>query len=531
MSYVALYRKFRPNNFADVKGQEHIVTTLKNQIMSDRLGHAYLFCGTRGTGKTTVAKLLAKAVNCEHPVDGNPCGECNCCKSIAAGANMSVVEIDAASNNGVENVREIIDEVAFPPADAKFRVYIIDEVHMMSTGAFNALLKTLEEPPSYCIFILATTDPQKLPITILSRCQRYDFKRITIDTIADRLEELTSIENVDIEPRAIRYIAKAADGSMRDALSLLDQCIAFNYGVTLTYDNVLNVLGAVDTAVFSRLFRAVITQNVVECMKVLEDAVMSGRELTQFVGDFTWYLRNILIAKTSEKADEILDISSENRDNLMQEAEMIEVAVLLRYIRVISALSNEIRYSPQKRVQIEMALIKLCRPQMETDNESLLDRIRVLEEKLEQGVMVAAPAQGNAGRRDMSEEAPVTKVELPKALPEDIKTIVQSWGKIVSESEALIKTHLKGAYPSITEDGKLKIMLPTRIAKNHFETETNSEVLRNMFSEYVGKEVTYVLDFLDEEGEKRALNPNLCDIPGIQFEIVTEGTDDDKDFN
>ena len=204
MSYVALYRKFRPDNFEDVKGQDAIVTTLKNQIISDRLSHAYLFCGTRGTGKTTVAKLLAKTVNCEHPIDGNPCGECLSCKAIAQGASMSVTEIDAASNNGVDNVRQIIEEVQFPPADARYRVYIIDEVHMLSAGAFNALLKTLEEPPSYCIFILATTDPQKVPITILSRCQRYDFKRITIDTIALRLEELTAVENIKVETRARR---------------------------------------------------------------------------------------------------------------------------------------------------------------------------------------------------------------------------------------------------------------------------------------------------------------------------------------
>ena len=203
MSYVALYRKFRPDSFDDVKGQDHIVTTLRNQIVSGRVGHAYLFCGTRGTGKTTIAKLMAKSVNCENPNNGNPCGECPSCRAIAAGANMSVVEIDAASNNGVDNVREIIDEVAFPPADAKYRVYIIDEVHMLSIGAFNALLKTLEEPPGYCIFILATTDPQKIPITILSRCQRYDFKRITTDTITDRLEELSSVENIDVEPRAL----------------------------------------------------------------------------------------------------------------------------------------------------------------------------------------------------------------------------------------------------------------------------------------------------------------------------------------
>ena len=234
MSYTALYRKFRPDNFEDVKGQEHIVTTLKNQIKAERIGHAYLFTGTRGTGKTTVAKIFAKAVNCENPVEGSPCGNCASCRSIAGGASMNVIEIDAASNNGVDNIREIVDEVSYSPAEGKYKVYIIDEVHMLSIGAFNALLKTLEEPPSYVIFILATTEVHKIPITILSRCQRYDFRRITIDTIAGRMRDLMEAEQVQIEDKALRYVAKMADGSMRDGLSLLDQCIAFHLGQELT---------------------------------------------------------------------------------------------------------------------------------------------------------------------------------------------------------------------------------------------------------------------------------------------------------
>ena len=258
MSYMALYRKWRPDTFADVKGQDHIVTTLKNQIQADRIGHAYLFCGTRGTGKTTIAKIFAKAVNCEHPIDGSPCNECASCKAANAAASMNIIEIDAASNNGVDNIRDIKEEVQYSPTEGRFKVYIIDEVHMLSIGAFNALLKTLEEPPSYVIFILATTEVHKIPITILSRCQRYDFKRISVDTIADRLTELMVAERIEVEDKAIRYIAKMADGAMRDALSLLDQCLSFYIGQKLTYDNVLEVLGAVDTEVFSKLFRAII---------------------------------------------------------------------------------------------------------------------------------------------------------------------------------------------------------------------------------------------------------------------------------
>ena len=244
MSYTALYRKFRPTEFEDVKGQEHIITTLQNQIKANRIGHAYLFCGTRGTGKTTVAKIFAKAVNCENPKDGSPCGQCAMCKSIAAGTSMNVIEIDAASNNGVDNIRQISEEVAYRPTEGRYKVYIIDEVHMLSIGAFNALLKTLEEPPSYVIFILATTEFHKIPATILSRCQKYNFRHISADTIEERLQELMDAEGVQVEKKALAYVAKMGDGSMRDALSLLDQCIAFHIGESLTYENVLDVLGA-----------------------------------------------------------------------------------------------------------------------------------------------------------------------------------------------------------------------------------------------------------------------------------------------
>ena len=358
MSYTALYRKFRPQEFEDVKGQDHIVTTLKNQIKYDRIGHAYLFCGTRGTGKTTIAKIFAKAVNCEHPVDGSPCGECPTCRAIAAGTSMNVIEIDAASNNGVDNIREIREEVAYRPTEGKYKVYIIDEVHMLSAGAFNALLKTLEEPPSYVIFILATTEVYKIPITILSRCQRYDFHRISIDTITARLSDILKAEGVQAEEKAVRYVAKAGDGSMRDSLSLLDQCIAFYLGQELTYDKVLEVLGAVDTEVFSHMLREIIAGNILNTLSLLERLVIEGKELSQFVNEFTWYLRNLLLVKSSDDMEDVLDMSSENLALLKEEAQMIEPEVLMRYIRIFSDLANQVKYSSQKRILIEIALIK-----------------------------------------------------------------------------------------------------------------------------------------------------------------------------
>lgn len=495
MSYTALYRKFRPDRFEDVKGQEHIVTTLRNQIKAERIGHAYLFCGTRGTGKTSIAKIFAKAVNCENPVDGSPCRECRICKAIASGASMNVIEIDAASNNGVDNIREIVDEVSYSPAEGKYKVYIIDEVHMLSIGAFNALLKTLEEPPSYVIFILATTEAHKIPITILSRCQRYDFKRIAIDTITNRLRELMEIEQISVEDKALRYIAKSADGSFRDSLSLLDQCIAFHFGKVLTYDMVLDVLGAVDTEVFGRLFEHVLDQDVAGCISLLEEIVMQGRELTQFITDFTWYLRNLLLVKTSDAdvVEDTVDMSSENLERLKTEAEGVTQDTVMRYIRIFSELSGQIKYTAQKRILIEIALIKLCRPSMETDKESILDRVRVIEDKLEKGIIQAASSdaqntlnQSGTVQAVMAAQRP----QLPKAIPEDIKMIVNKWPSVVGETSMPMKQYLKAAKLSLGGDNKLMLVVEDGMASDYFlRQEGHKELLEQIVSDIAGKEI------------------------------------------
>ncbi len=450
MSYTALYRKWRPPSFSDVKGQAHIVQTLKNQIIAGRIGHAYLFCGTRGTGKTSIAKIFAKAVNCEQPVDGSPCGKCHTCKNIAAGASLNVVEIDAASNNGVENIREIRDEVQYPPTEGKYRVYIIDEVHMLSTGAFNALLKTLEEPPSYVIFILATTEVQKIPVTVLSRCQRYDFKRITVETIVDHLKELTAAEHIQVEDQALTYIAKAADGALRDALSLLDQCIAFHYGELLTYDNVLDVLGAVDTTVFGTMFQAIVENRTKDCITFLEELVIQGRELGQFVIDFIWYLRNLLILKSVDNGENLLDMSVENQNMLKEDSKRTDNETLLRYIRVFSDLSNQLRYAFQKRVLIEVALIKLTRPQMEQNLDSILQRISNIEKQLESGISGTVPLPVlNGGGEDAGsivpspQLTPAERVALPKGQLEDLNMIRGEWGKIIRELGGPIRASFK----------------------------------------------------------------------------------------
>ncbi|MGN0342956.1 MAG: DNA polymerase III subunit gamma/tau [Roseburia sp.] len=486
MSYMALYRKFRPQEFEDVKGQDHIVTTLKNQIKADRVGHAYLFCGTRGTGKTTIAKIFAKAVNCEHPVDGSPCGECASCKAIAQGNSMNVIEIDAASNNGVENIRQIREEVAYSPTEGKYKVYIIDEVHMLSIGAFNALLKTLEEPPAYVIFILATTEAHKIPITILSRCQRYDFRRITIDTISDRLTELMEKEQVDVEEKAIRYVAKAADGSMRDALSLLDQCIAFYLGKRLTYDNVLEVLGAVDTEVFSRLLRRILDEDVAGAISLLDELVLEGRELGQFVNDFTWYLRNLLLLQGSADAEDVLDMSSENLALLKEEAGMVEMEVLMRYIRIFSELSNQVKYSSQKRILIEIAIIKLCKPAMEPSTDAITDRLTKIEKRLEEGIVTVREAAGAA------ESVPVKKAErppLPKAVPEDIQLVVKNWSGIVEQMSSPTRIYMRQAHLSLAGDNRLMIVLDDPMAAKMMSDEAHYPEIKNVISDYVERDV------------------------------------------
>lgn len=488
MSYTALYRKFRPSRFKDVKGQEHIVTTLQNQIKADRIGHAYLFCGTRGTGKTSIAKIFARAVNCEHPVEGSPCGECASCKAIAAGVSMNVIEIDAASNNGVDNIREIVDEVSYSPAEGRFKVYIIDEVHMLSIGAFNALLKTLEEPPSYVIFILATTEVHKIPITILSRCQRYDFRRISIETIAERLRELMEKEQVQVEEKALRYIAKTADGSMRDALSLLDQCIAFHFGQELTYDKALDVLGAVDTEVFSRLLRHVISREVTGCIGLLEEIVMQGRELSQFVTDFTWYLRNLLLLQSSDDIEDIIDVSSDNLLRLKEESGMLETETLMRYIRIFSELSGQIKYAPQKRILIEIALIKLCRPDMERDIGSVAERVRVIEEQLENGV-VAVVAPGTA--ESVSAPVPVKeRPPLPKAIPADVQAAVERWQDIVANAAMPMKQYLKEARLSLGGDSRLMVVVEDGLASDYFlRQEGHKELLEQLLADMTGREI------------------------------------------
>ncbi|MBR5337798.1 MAG: DNA polymerase III subunit gamma/tau [Lachnospiraceae bacterium] len=524
MSYVALYRKFRPGEFEEVKGQEHIVTTLTNQIKADRIGHAYLFCGTRGTGKTTIAKLFARAVNCENPKDGSPCNECPTCRAILEGRSMNVVEIDAASNNGVDNIREIRDEVNYSPTEGKYRVYIIDEVHMLSAGAYNALLKTLEEPPSYVIFILATTEVHKIPVTVLSRCQRYDFRRISIETITGRLREISDREGLDVEEKALSYIARVADGSMRDALSLLDRCIAFFMGEGLTYDKVLDTLGAVDTGVYGEMFEMVLKKDVAGLMSKVEEIVLAGRELTNFVNEFTWYLRNLMLLKSSDEMEDVIDVSSENLAVLKEQASKVDFDDIVRYIRIFSQLSNDIKDARQKRVVLEVALIKLCKPQMEQDNTSLVKRISELEKKLESGDF-KIPEGGRSGRTPSGSEdvkpEEKEKERIPiAALPEDLQQIAASWKSICSGLEQPLVRYVSNA--EISAGGDSLIIVPdNNVALTFLNSGDSLDTVKKLIADRTGKSVNIQVS-ASEKSSFRGSFIDLSNVEGINMPIDIE---------
>ena len=539
MSYVALYRKARPTVFDDVKGQDHIVTTLKNQVMAGRIQHAYLFCGTRGTGKTSIAKIMAKVVNCENPVNGNPCNECASCRQIAAGNSMNVIEIDAASNNGVDNIREIVEEVRYRPTQGKYKVYIIDEVHMLSQGAFNALLKTLEEPPSYVVFILATTEVGKIPVTILSRCQRYDFHRIDAATLVSRMRELVQKEGVEAEERALQFVARSADGSMRDALSLLDQCIAFYMGEKITYEKALKALGAVDTDVFASLTASIIQGDAGAAVFTFAQMMERGREAGQFVSDYIWYLRNLLMVQTQDEATDIVDAPAEQIIKMQNLAGSVAPETIMRYIRVLSELQNNMRFATNRRVLVEIAFIRLCRPQMERTEDSVRDRIRMLEDKLEELEMnglMAAPPDPHSYPAPVREEEAVETTPPPNAAPEDLERVVAIWPQVLGNlSSGLLRGMLKDVQPEYKADGndtRLYLRLKNFGTKAMEHKKENVHNIESVIEKKIGKHVDVVLLGVDdrEDGLYKVTvskNENVDDILAHSIAMQVEVTDED----
>ncbi|NDL66358.1 DNA polymerase III subunit gamma/tau [Anaerotalea alkaliphila] len=495
MSYTALYRKWRPVDFHQVVGQDPIVRTLSNQIKASRIGHAYLFCGTRGTGKTTLAKIFARAINCQAPVEGNPCNRCPVCRNLLDGKSMNVIEMDAASNNGVDNIREIREDVRYTPTEGKYKVYIIDEVHMLSTGAFNALLKTLEEPPPHVVFILATTDPHKIPPTILSRCQRYDLRRIPMEVIAHTLAGYMVEEGIGQEEKAIRYVARVADGSMRDALSILDQCIAFYIGESITFEKVLEVLGAVDSTVFMELVESIHQQDARAALDLLDRVVMQGRDLVQFLVDLLTHLRNMLVVKNMPQAQEALDLSAESQEAIRQAVGDYRDEEIMHLVQAFSDLEGKVKGAAAKRVLIEIEVLRLCRKTMDSTPQGLLDRIGDLEKRMAEGVPQAPPPV-RAPKEPKEGKAPVKKERtvLPEAYPEDIRAAISHWGALVDRTEAFLKAALRQATPLYLEgDQNQEAPVLTVLVEN----ETQKNILSQ--EEYLGT----MIRILEELHKKR----------------------------
>ena len=411
MAYLAFYRTFRPTAFDEVVRQEHIVRILRNQIESDKIGHAYLFCGPRGTGKTTLAKIFARAINCQSPVNGSPCGKCATCRALASGAALDISEIDAASNNGVDEMRDLREKVQYPPVNGRYKVYIIDEVHMLTQSAFNAVLKTLEEPPAHAVFILATTEPQKIPATILSRCMRFDFKLIPQSDLEQLIKSVFDRTGKEYEEEAVAAIARAGNGSARDSLSIADMCASYSQG-KLTYDDVNAVLGKADFQAIGEIASAIVSRNAGEALTLCEQVLSTGKGVGVLLRDLLSYFNSLAIAKMCRGSDKILNLPAEKYAALKAVADGADGHSILRATEILSSTEGALRYAVDGAITLENAIIKAAMPQADYDIEALLSRIAALEKAVKEGVKVtvkAAQAQANAAQPvRRTDVAPVT---------------------------------------------------------------------------------------------------------------------------
>ncbi len=453
MAYQALYRRWRPINFDDMIGQDHITKTLRNQIVTGRTSHAYIFTGIRGTGKTSTAKVFSRAINCENPVDGNPCNECPTCKGILDGSILDVSEIDAASNNGVDNIREICDEVIYSATQAKYKVYIIDEVHMLSTGAFNALLKTLEEPPGHVMFILATTDIHKVPATILSRCQRFDFRRITADDVAKHLRKVTEADGVHIDDDGLRLVARLAEGSMRDGLSIMDRCLAYGDD-TLTYEDIVNILGVAEDRQTVEILRGIARNDTPSVIAALDRMITAGKSIDIIISGLINTARNIMLCRCLTEPGQVLDLGEEDIADLKAVAEEFTEEKCVFCIKTLSETSASVRFSPNPRVTLEICLIKLCNPSYMQTPEALLDRLSAVESKLETGSFsVVPPSKAEAAPEPSKEKTKTVKIQ-------PAGSFAEGWQKII----ALLRDNRSAIYSVLglfeaSGDGDVLILL------------------------------------------------------------------------
>ncbi|MBZ4664383.1 MAG: dnaX [Caloramator sp.] len=531
--YKALYREFRPQNFSQVVGQEHIVRTLKNQILQNKIPHAYLFCGTRGTGKTSTAKILSKAVNCLNLVDAEPCNECEMCREINAGTLIDVFEIDAASNNRVENVRELIEDVKYPPHRARYKVYIIDEVHMLSQSAFNALLKTLEEPPKHVIFILATTDPQKVPPTILSRCQRFDFKRITTKDMVSRLRSVVQQVGALCDDDTLELISRVSDGAMRDALSILDQAIAMSDG-KVEYQRVSEMLGLTSNEHIFNLVDFMIDRNIEGAIRTIDEVILSGKDVVQFIKDMTRHFRNLLLAKVSKNPEEILDLSKETINRLVEQSRKLRSEEIMRAVNLFVEAENSTKITNQWRILLEMTVIRYCKREYDISVETIMSRLNTLEEKIREGSFIVQSrepkiqtqkSKPNVAKR--IEEQPIKKEmalsELP-VLDVSINEVRASWHDVLNLLKAnkkmIIYAYLEPGDVVETKGNKIVVGFDKKysFSKDNLEKAENKKVVEEYFSKVLKKDVKFEFRILGDPMEdeidrvKSVLGEDLVEI-------------------
>jgi len=510
MAYLALYRKWRPVVFEDVIGQEHITKTLKNQIKNDGIAHAYLFCGTRGTGKTSTAKIFSRAVNCLSPENHNPCNQCEVCKGIINESIMDVIEIDAASNNGVDNIRELRENVKYPPTKGKYKVYIIDEVHMLSSGAFNALLKTLEEPPNFVIFILATTESHKIPATILSRCQRFDFKRIKEKDIVQWLHTICHQLNFEADEEALKLVARNSDGAMRDALSILDQCMSISTG-KITHNDVIDILGTVTDEFLFLLTDHIIEGNSRDAMELVEKLVQSGKDIHQFLKDLIGHYRNLMMTKVASSQEGIINLSKESIERLCEQGNKTEINHIMRAIRLLSETETEAKWSTQPRVLLEVAVIKLTQPMYDNSLEGLVERITVLEKVIRTGnIQVKSPQVGKPLENSIPDETKeIVKHKQPEketVSPSSVipfSRIKDSWEEILKEiKKRKISIHawVMEGRPAAVEKDCIIVAFEDRFALHREATSKspNRDFIEEVISEILGMKVSVKCVMEDE---------------------------------
>ena len=551
MGYTALYREWRPKTFDDVVGQEHITTTLKNEIINDRIAHAYLFCGTRGTGKTSTAKVMAKALNCLNLKDGEPCNECEMCRKINEGLAIDVTELDAASNNKVEDIRTLIDDTKYPPQEAKYKVYILDEVHMLSISAVNAFLKTLEEPPKNVIFILATTDPQKLPITILSRCQRFDFKRINHKEISSRLRRITEAQNIQCEEKSLDLIARVCDGAMRDALSILDQAIAMGEN-EINYNDLVSILGLVTNEYLFDITNSIIERNIEKAMVIVDKLVYSGKDMQLFIKDLIAHFRNLLMIKVTTNPEEVLDMSLENITLVREQGRKIRVEEIMRDIRILQEAEANSKMSKQSRLYLELSIIKMCKIEYDTSNEVILSRINRLEENLKNGrVQIVQNSSGSTSelnensnlstssiskeqinskilnKDNFTSESVNTEVNLNSKLT--IDDVARAWTEILemfkSMRARIIHASLITGKPYSFKNGVLTIGFNELYSQSKPRLENNQyrETVNEVFSKVLGEKIVVNYIVIKEKEDISDKEQMLKDkIDGIPFEVYDE---------